>query len=219
MEAMTKRITLLILTALTFTSASVDAQKNNYVAESALDKVYAEMSKYDHMVLSFDYSLTNKEAKLTQNTSGTIYIQEPKYRLELFESIQLFDGINTYSILPENLEVVISAPSPKNNGDEINPSELFSFYKEGYRIDKGSEVGQERLEVVLYPIDSNAEIEKVIVLIDLKANRLISLKQIGFNDTETTITIKGYNTTTPIDQKLFAFDRKTFEAKGYYIID
>lgn len=198
---------------------SLSAQQNNPASEAALDKVYSTMSAYPQITLTFDYTLTNKEAQINQNTSGKVYIQEPKYRLELFESVQLFDGSFTYSIIPENLEVVISVPNPTTKTDEINPSELFSFYKEGFRIDKGRFISDEVMEILLFPIDSKAEIEKVFVRINTKSNRLVSLTQVGFNKTETTISVTAYDTATAIDPKLFAFDRKAYEASGYYIID
>lgn len=208
-----------LVTSLLLIGLTASAQRNNVAAEVILDKVYTTMSSYPQITLSFDYSLSNKEAQINQNTSGKVYIQEPKYRLELFESVQLFDGAKTYSIIPENLEVVISTPNSSRQSGEINPSELFSFYKEGYRIDKGSQISENVIEILLFPIDSAAEIEKVLVRIDTKSNRLVSLTQVGFNKTETTIRVTQYDTNTSIDKKLFMFDRKAFESKGYYIID
>jgi outer membrane lipoprotein-sorting protein len=208
-----------LVTSLFLISLTASAQRNNTTAEAILDKVYTAMSSYPQITLSFDYYLSNKEAQINQNTSGKVYIQEPKYRLELFESVQLFDGLNTYSIIPENLEVVISNPNSLRESGDINPSKLFSFYKEGYRIDKGFQIGENVIEILLFPIDSNAEIEKVLVRIDTKSNRLVSLTQVGFNKTETTIKVTQYDTNTSIDKKLFMFDRKAYESSGYYIID
>lgn len=208
-----------LATTLFLIGLTLSAQKNNTAAVDVLDKVYTTMSSYSQITLSFDYFLSNKEAQINQNTSGKVYIQEPKYRLELFESVQLFDGLNTYSIIPENLEVVISTPNASRESGEINPSELFSFYKEGYRIDKGSQISENVTEILLFPIDSTAEIEKVLVRIDTKLNRLVSLTQVGFNKTETTIRVTQYDTNTSIDKKLFMFDRKAYESSGYYIID
>lgn len=206
-------------TSLLMISLTVSAQRNNAEAEAVLDKVYTAMSGYEQITLNFDYTLSNKEAQISQNTPGKVYIQEPNYRLELFESVQLFDGVNSYSIIPENLEVVISSPNSSRESGEINPSELFSFYKEGYRIDKGVQISENVIEILLFPIDSTAEIEKVLVRIDTKSNRLVSLTQVGFNRTETTIRVTEYDTDTSIDKKLFMFDRKAYESSGYYIID
>ena len=54
---------------------SLRAQRNDPSSEAALDKVYSTMSAYPQITLTFDYTLTNKEAQINQNTSGKVYIQ------------------------------------------------------------------------------------------------------------------------------------------------
>lgn len=204
---------------LTLTLSSVSAQRSSLKAEALLDSVYSSMSRFDHVTLEFEYELENKEADIRQSTPGKVYISGSKYRLELFGSTQLFDGATTYSIIPENQEVVITQASQTDETGQINPSELFSFYKEGYRIEEGVEWSENEAEVVLYPIDSEAEIEKVIAKIDTLNYRINTLVQIGFNQTQTTITVTEYDTNSSVDQNLFVFDKSAYESQGYYIID
>ena len=204
---------------LTLTLSSVNAQSSSLKAEALLDSVYSSMSRFDHITLEFEYVLENKEADIRQSTPGKVYISGSKYRLELFGSTQLFDGATTYSIIPENQEVVITQASQTDETGQINPSELFSFYKEGYRIEEGVEWSENEAEVVLYPIDSEAEIEKVIAKIDTFNYRINALVQIGFNQTQTTITVAEYDTNSSVDQNLFVFDKSAYESQGYYIIE
>lgn len=204
---------------LTLTLSSVSAQSSSLKAEALLDSVYSSMSRFDHVTLEFEYVLENKEADIRQSTPGKVYISGSKYRLELFGSTQLFDGATTYSIIPENQEVVITQASQTDETGQINPSELFSFYKEGYRIEEGIEWSENEAEVVLYPIDSEAEIEKVIAKIDTLNYRINTLVQIGFNQTQTTITVTEYDTSSSVDQNLFVFDKSAYESQGYYIIE
>lgn len=204
---------------LALTLSSVSAQSSSLKAEALLDSVYSSMSRFDHVTLEFEYVLENKEADIRQSTPGKVYISGSKYRLELFGSTQLFDGATTYSIIPENQEVVITQASQTDETGQINPSELFSFYKEGYRIEEGVEWSENEAEVVLYPIDSEAEIEKVIAKIDTLNYRINTLVQIGFNQTQTTITVAKYDTNSSVDQNLFVFDKSAYESQGYYIIE
>ena len=204
---------------LTLTLSSVSAQRSSLKAEALLDSVYSSMSRFDHVTLEFEYELENKEADIRQSTPGKVYISGSKYRLELFGSTQLFDGATTYSIIPENQEVVITQASQTDETGQINPSELFSFYKEGYRIEEGVEWSENEAEVILYPIDSEAEIEKVIAKIDTLNYRINTLVQIGFNQTQTTITVTEYDTNSSVDQNLFVFDKSAYESQGYYIIE
>ena len=208
------------LTALlTLTLSSVGAQSSSLKAEALLDSVYSSMSRYNHVTLEFEYVLENKEADIRQSTPGKVYLSGSKYRLELFGSTQLFDGKTTYSIIPENLEVVITKATRTDETGQINPSELFSFYKEGYRIEEGVEYSVNEAEVVLYPIDSEAEIEKVVVKIDTLNYRINTLVQFGFNQTQTTITVTKYDTSSSVNQSLFVFDKSAYESQGYYIIE
>ena len=204
---------------LTLTLSSVSAQRSSLKAEALLDSVYSSMSRFDHVTLEFEYVLENKEADIRQSTPGKVYISGSKYRLELFGSTQLFDGATTYSIIPENQEVVITQASQTDETGQINPSELFSFYKEGYRIEEGVEWSENEAEVFLYPIDSEAEIEKVIAKIDTLNYRINTVVQIGFNQTQTTITVTEYDTNSSVDQNLFVFDKSAYESQGYYIIE
>ncbi len=204
---------------LTLTLSNVSAQSSSLKAEALLDSVYSSMSRFDHVTLEFEYVLENKEADIQQSTPGKVYISGSKYRLELFGSTQLFDGATTYSIIPENQEVVITQASQTDETGQINPSELFSFYKEGYRIEEGVEWSENEAEVILYPIDSEAEIEKVIAKIDTLNYRINTLVQIGFNQTQTTITVTEYDTNSSVDQNLFVFDKSAYESQGYYIIE
>ena len=204
---------------LTLTFSNVSAQGSSLKAEALLDSVYSRMSRYDHVTLEFEYVLENKEADIRQSTPGKVYLSGSKYRLELFGSTQLFDGSTTYSIIPENQEVVITQASQTDETGQINPSELFSFYKEGYRIEEGVEWSANEAEVVLYPIDSEAEIEKVIAKIDTLNYRINTLVQFGFNQTQTTITVTKYDTSSSVNQSLFVFDKSAYESQGYYIIE
>jgi len=201
------------------TLSNLNAQSSSIKAEALLDSVYSKMSRYDHVSLEFEYVLENKEADIRQSTPGKVYISGSKYRLELFGSTQLFDGSTTYSIIPENQEVVITPASRTDESGQINPSELFSFYKEGYRIEEGVEWSVNEAEVVLYPIDSEAEIEKVIAKIDPLNYRINALVQFGFNQTQTTITVTQYDTDSSVDQSLFVFDKAAYESQGFYIIE
>lgn len=203
---------------LTLTFSNVNAQRSSLKAEALLDSVYSNMSRYNNITLKFEYLLENKEADIRQSTPGKLYISGSKYRLELFGSTQLFDGSTTYSIIPENQEVVITPASHTDETGQINPSELFSFYKEGYRIEEDVEWSRNEAEVVLYPIDSEAEIEKVIAKIDTLNYRINTLIQMGFNQTQTTIKVTQYDTNSSIDRSLFVFDKSAYESQGYYII-
>ena len=209
---------LLILTVLfqTFIFA-----QNEAAAKKLLDDVSSNIQKYDHIYIKFDYSLVNKEAGVEQNNHGDLTIQGEKYNVNFFGTIQIFDGDKTYTIIPENEEVNISAASDDNE-DTLTPQKFYTFYKKGYSYSLGNKKqikGKNIQFVKLIPIDSNSDIAEVKIGIDQKSNNIYTIIEKGKNETLTILTVKKFKTDQKIKDDLFKFDRKKYEDLGYMIND
>jgi len=186
--------------------------------EQYLDRVYKRVSKAPAVQISFSYRLQNKEAGVNQTTEGELYLSGIQYHLTLFETTQLFDGEKTYTIIPDNEEVMISTYSPNNEGG-LDPSSLFSFYKDGYRIELKETTSQNQAFIQLIPIDSSSEISEIIAQVDLNTDQLISLSQIGLNETQTILVVESYQELTAKIPAKTSFDRAYYEGLGFYFIE
>jgi len=210
------KIAIQIITFTLLIINSVTKAQNS--GEQYLDRVYKRVSEAPAIQISFSYRLQNKEAGVNQTTEGELYLSGIQYHLTLFETTQLFDGEKTYTIIPDNEEVMISTYSPNNEGG-LDPSSLFSFYKDGYRIELKETTSENQAFIQLFPIDSSSEISEIIAQVDLNTDQLISLSQIGLNETQTILVVESYQELTAKIPAKTSFDRAYYEGLGFYFIE
>ena len=195
-------------------SCMLNAQND---AKTLLDQVSTKVKGYDNISLDFKYVLVNLEEDINQETRGNVVIKGDKYLLNILGITRIFDGSILYSISPEDEEVTISS---ENSEDEstITPSKMLSFYEEGYNYSMDIEQnikGRKIQYIKLVPIDSNAEINHVLLGIDTKTKHIYNLIEVGSNKTKTTLTVNSFKTNEPLSKTLFTFDKDKY--KDYFI--
>ena len=205
---------LLLWTLISFIG---QAQSRSSEAQLLLDQVSAKVKGYNSMTLEFKYVLENTEEKIRQETRGDVTLQGDKYILNILGITRIYDGKLLITISPEDEEVTISS---NNTTDEntITPSELLSFYEDGYTYDMDiiqNIKGREIQYIKLNPIDSDSEIKYVLLGIDSYTKHVYNLIEIGSNDTKTTLTINSFKTNQPLSDTFFYFDEKKYS--DYYI--
>lgn len=211
-----KKSFLLVL-VFAFTNA-IQAQ-NATKAKALLDDVYSKVKSYNNIVVDFKYVLNNTEADISSEARGDVTLKGDKYLFNIFGSQQLFDGSKVYTIVTENEEVTIEDKA--NSEDGLTPSEMLTFYKEGYtyKWDILQNVQGRKIQYLqLIPIDTNTEIKKVLLGIDVGTKHIYKLIQTGKNGTTTTITVNSFKTNQPLSKTLFTFDEAKYKNEGYYII-
>jgi outer membrane lipoprotein-sorting protein len=212
---MKKALFLLTFLVAIYQGTAQDAQK----AKALLDEVYNKVKSYDNIEVEFKYELNNIEADIHQETRGDVTLQGDKYLFNYLGSQQLYDGRKVYTVVPENEEVTIEDKSEDEN--TITPSDMLTFYREGhtYQWDILQNVQGRKIQYVkLTPIDSNSEIEFILLGIDAETKHIYKLIETGKNGTKTTITVNSFKTNQPLSKTLFTFDEDKYENQGYYII-
>ena len=198
---------------------NVMVAQNDEASKSTLDQASATMRAYNNISMDFDYVLDNKAEDVKQEMSGDLILVGEKYLVNLFGSIQIFDGSKTYTIIPENEEVNIN-DADVDQDNAFTPSKFYSFYQSGYTytMDELKEVNGKKVQFVkLTPIDTNSEISSIRVGIDTKTNHIYQIIEIGTNQTRTILTAKNIKTNQQIDPSVFAFDEKKYEDLNYMI--
>ena len=195
-------------------SITANAQNN---AKQLLDEVSAKVKSYNNISIDFKYVLVNLEEDINQETRGNVTMQGDKYVLNILGITRIFDGKTLYSISPEDEEVTISS---ENSQDEntITPSKMLSFYEDGYNysMDIVQNINGRKIQYVkLIPIDSNVEINQVLLGIDINTKHIYNLIEVGSNKTKTTLTVNSFKTNEPLSKTLFTFDKEKY--KDYYI--
>lgn len=196
--------------------SAVQAQ-TSMEAKQLLDRVAEKMKTYDNLSFDFTYALVNQKENIRQETKGVITVAGENYRLEIPEAIQIFDGQQRYTIVPENEEVTISGADSE---DEmvINPTELLFFYQEGYdyHMDIQQNVlGRQIQYVKLIPANQEEQMAYLLLGIDRSNLSIYRLIEIGTNGTQTTLNVKNFSTNQTLASNLFTFDAADYP--DYYI--
>ena len=200
------------------TTLSLVAQ-DDAVAGKWLDEASAKMSGYSDMAVDFDYVLDNQAEDVSQELSGDLLLKGDKYVVNLFGSTQIFDGSRTYTIIPENEEVNISE-ADIDDENTFTPSKFYTFYKAGYTyaMDEQKTVGGKKIQFVrLTPIDSDSEVQSILVGIEVGSKHIYQVIEIGNNETTTTLTAKKIVTDQNIGDSAFAFDEQKYLDMNYLI--
>lgn len=208
-----KRIAVLIA----FLVSTITIAQNSDEAKTLLDEVYSKVNAYNNISIEFKYVLENSSENIKQETRGDVTMEGEKYLLNILGVTRLYDGKKLYTISPEDEEVTISSES-SDDENTITPSEMMSFYKEGYTYDMDivQDVRGRKIQFVkLNPIDTNSEIKEVYLGIDAQTKHIYRLIEVGKNGTKTTLTVNSFKTNEPISKSLFTFDEKKYA--DYYI--
>ena len=208
-----------VILTIAFFSISMVFSQNGVSAKKILDGVSDKMSSYNNVFVDFDYVLDNKSEDVQQEMSGDVVMQGDKYVVNLFGSTQIFDGSKTYTIIPENEEVNIS-DADIDSDNTFTPSKFYSFYKNGYTyfLDEIKKVNGKQIQFVkLIPIDSNSEIDSILVGIDLRTEHIYQIIEVGKNKTQTILTANVIKTDQNLDSSLFRFNEKKYKELNYLI--
>ena len=215
------KIWLFVITLIVNTSAFAQ-QKDE--ARILLDDVSTTMKSYNNMTLDFSTSLINEEAGINEDdelpTKGSITLQGEKYNLNYLGNTFIFNGLKLFVINYDEKEIMINDQDFEEDEGVIYPSKLLTFYKEGYNYKMGliKNIKGRKIQFVdLTPIDTESEIVKVNLGIDIKTRHIYKLIQFGDNGTKTILTIDQFKSNQNISNELFQFDRNSYEKLGYLI--
>lgn len=216
-----KKIGLLIIAFLVSSSA---ISQQTELAKKLLDDVSSKMKAYNNMQLNFSAYLINEDAGINGDdelpTIGEITLQGEKYNLDYLGNTFIFDGVKLYVINHDEKEITINDQDLNEDDGFIYPSKLLTFYEEGYNYimsDMTTIKGHKIQFIELTPIDTDSEIVKVNLGIDLKTTHIYQLIQFGANGTKTILTIDGFKSNQNISDTLFQFNKTRYQKLDYLI--
>ena len=211
-----------LLVAVFFVQMVYTQEEDN--AKKLLDQVSEKMGAYTSMQLDFSTTLIIKDAGIEEGDeppiNGKIALKGEKYNLEYLGNTFIFDGNKLFVINHDDKEITITDGDLSEDDGFIYPSKLLTFYQEGYNYQMGQLelIDKKKIQFVeLFPIDSNSEIIKVKLGIDLEFQHMYQLVQIGENGAITTLTINKLESNTSIFDSLFQFDQAKYEELDYLI--
>ena len=188
--------------------------QNDLKVEQLLDKVSFNIDKSTSYSLNFSYIIDDD---IAQKRKGNIVISKNKYILEFLGVKQISDSNFIYTIVPENQEVMISKIQ-KEAEENISPSNILKFYRQGYEIEMDQlkvESGLSIQFLKLTPILSDSEISHIFLGININNNNIYKVIEVGKNNSKTMLKIENISYNLKINEDVFDFKEDDYE--GYYI--
>jgi|TARA_B110000046_G_scaffold30967_1_gene32789 hypothetical protein len=212
----------LILISLIMSTTVISQQTEK--AKILLDEVSFKMKAYKNMQLNFSTTLINEEAGINEGdelpSNGKITLSGEKYNLDYLGNTFIFDGNKLYVINHDEKEITINNQDLNDDDGIIYPSKLLTFYEEGYNYSMSNLVATKnrKIQIIeLIPMDSDSEIVKVNLGIDVATKHICKLIQFGANGTKTILTIHQFKSDQNISEDMFQFDKSKYEKLDYLI--
>lgn len=217
-----KKTTIYFL--LLFIGISINSFAQDDAAKKLLDEVSVQMTSYKNMKIEFTSSLSNEAAGIKEGDEpplqGIIFLEGEKYSLDYIGNSFIYDGKKLYVINHDEKEIAINDGDFNADDGFIYPSKLLTFYKEGYtfKLGKTATINEKEIQFVeLTPIDSDSDIVKVELGIELKTKHIYKLIQTGSNSAKTIFTITSLKSNQKLPKSTFVFNKDSYLKKNYSI--
>ncbi len=210
-----KTILINFIIAFSILSFSVNAQKSDYnpkdpKAKEVLDKLTNKAKSYSSMHVEFDYTMENLQEKSNDKHSGEFWIKDKKYKIHLMGSHIYFDGKTQWTHMVDAEEVNVTEPD-EDDESILNPTNIFSFYKEGFKYrynDVKTINGIQVHEIDLFPENpKEKQFTKVRLHINKSNNDIQSIKYFGKDGINYIIDVKKLTPNISIADTAFTFDK------------
>jgi len=120
-------------------------------AKSILDQLSDKTKSYTSIEAKFTNTFYSSVTDINESQSGTLYLKDDAYRLELESQIIICDGETNWIYLTDDKEVNITEIDDEEN--EFNPSKIFTIYENGYTYKFVKEDGK-NYQIDLFPEES-----------------------------------------------------------------
>ena len=174
-------------------------------AKEMLDKAAAKFKAYSAAEVNFTLSMENKAEDINETHEGQAWMKGNKYKLNLMDVENYYDGTHIFTYMPEVQEVNIKNP----NDDEeefLNPTTLFDIHNQGFSQKlMGTTNGIAYIE--LYPKEKK-NFEKIGIWLNPATSSIQKVTSFGKDGNNVTITIKNIKQLNPApSDAFFTFDK------------
>jgi len=203
-----KKIVLLIICSI----AAYFTQAQDEKAQAILDEVSAVYEVYNNLKCNFEMVVKLPETEDEEIQTGTFYLQDNSYKIELDGTTIVTDTETQWTYLSDVNELQISEFEPEENG--ITPSEIFTIYKKDYTYFYN---GDERVDgktyhaIDLTPNDKEQAYFKIRLWINPKTNHIDRAKVFDKNGNRYTYTISNLEADLELANNFFSFDENAYE--------
>lgn len=182
-------------------------------AKSILDQLSDKTKSYTSIEAKFTNTFYSSVTDINESQSGTLYLKDDAFRLELEAQIIICDGETNWIYFPDENEVNITEIDDEEN--ELNPSQIFTIYENGYKYKFVQEDGN-NYHIDLFPEESGP-FTKVELLINKSKMQISSFTIIDKQGSHFKYIIDSFKTNNEMNNDFFMF--KITDYKNVNVID
>ncbi|WP_312187588.1 outer membrane lipoprotein carrier protein LolA [Sphingobacterium sp.] len=193
--------------------------QNDAAAKALLAKVSQKYNGYK--TIQANFSLDVKQANGgAHSDAGTIYLDKGsnRYQVNTKNQTLISDAKTQWNIMKAEKEVEVSEAS--NSTNEINPTNIFSFYNTGfrYKLANTEKVKGTALSVIeLTPVDGKKNYSKIKLRINKTNNLIYDTTIFDKSGNRYTYTLGSQEGNKTLAANLFTFNKTDY--KGFDIVD
>ena len=182
-------------------------------AKSILDQLSDKTKSYTSIEAKFTNTFSSTVTDINESQSGTLYLKDDAYRLEMEAQTIICDGETNWIYLPDDEEVNITEIDDEEN--ELNPSKIFTIYENGYKYKFVREDGK-NYHIDLFPEESGP-FTKVELFINKSKMQISSFTMIDKQGSHFKYVIDSFVTNKEMKNDFFVF--KTSDYPNVDVID
>lgn len=209
--------------ALTFSTTAVLAQDNDNKAAEILERASKTNASYENIGIDFSYTLENKAADMNDTRDGSLTLMGERFKLVLMGQEIYSDGSIVWYDMKDAQEVHVKTMDEFRSETDIDPSNLFEQYQEGFKMKYHGEekVNGKTADVVdLFPeVPDEKPYSRVRLAIDRSTDHILYSKTFGKDGTNYLLEVNDMKTDRSLDASVFSFNEKVFEDAGYDVVD
>lgn len=192
--------------------------QNDPKAQVILDEMSKKYKEIPSFKAKFTYTLENKTSGVNETAEGEIVVKGGKFYLKLPQQEIYNNGNTVWTYMKESNEVNISAYEPEE--DDINPTQIYTLYKKGYKYillaEEPAEGGKTVDVIDMEPTDKKSQFFKIRLIINKKDKTVKSWKMFEKNGNKYTYNVKSFMPDN-VDDNFFVFDKNKY--KGVHVED
>lgn len=170
---------------------------------SILDKAASTFRKAGGVKIGYTYQVSG------ENGTGHIQLKGQKFVNHLDGQTIWFDGKNMWTYVPDNEEVNVTTPSPKELA-KMNPYAFLSLYKKGYKASMSGKSTKQYYAIELTATDSNRSPKKMLVHVNRTDYRLTYARLSLSSGESLTVKVTSYAANQKWDDSHFSFPKKSY---------
>ncbi|MGM0612805.1 MAG: LolA family protein [Bacteroidota bacterium] len=201
-----RKKTFLLVIYLAFTGLVSSAQVDDTKSKEILNKANSKLESYQDVSIKFSYNMDNNENDIHEEKSGSAWIKNDMYRINIEDQVIISDGETVWSFLPESKEVQVASA---NENDDNNPLKVLSNWEDKYRSKyiRSESIAGKMIDIIDLVPKEGKSFFKVRVRINQKNNQLVSSTVYDKNSTTYTYIIEEFKTNNNLPDSKFKFNK------------